>query len=147
MSQGIPKNQIKTQNTIAQSEHEDDADAKRVLVVDKDGDAITNTNRFPVDVVLSNSQLENPLISNISISLANTEQSYTFPDGTSKISIKLREGDAIIKYAWNSGESDTEYVTIGYGVKELIDGVVLNNKTIYFQVSKANKVVEIQSWS
>lgn len=37
MSTGIPKNQIKTRNTIIQSEHEDDADAKRIVMVDSLG--------------------------------------------------------------------------------------------------------------
>lgn len=42
MSNGIPKNQIKTQNTINQAEHEDGADAKRVLPVNPDGSISKN---------------------------------------------------------------------------------------------------------
>lgn len=33
----IPKNQIKSRNTIEQREHEDDASARRVILVDPDG--------------------------------------------------------------------------------------------------------------
>lgn len=51
MSKGIPKNQLKTRNTIIQSEHEDDADAKRVLIVDELGNF--NSPENPLFVQLS----------------------------------------------------------------------------------------------
>jgi hypothetical protein len=41
MSKGIPNNQIKTQNTINQAEHQDSADAKRVTLVDQNGNAVS----------------------------------------------------------------------------------------------------------
>lgn len=47
MSKGIPHNQVKTTNTITQAEHEDNADAKRVVIVSKDGEQI-------VDLILRN---------------------------------------------------------------------------------------------
>ena len=34
----IPKNQLKTRNSIEQSEHEDNANARRVVLVDEDGE-------------------------------------------------------------------------------------------------------------
>lgn len=143
----IPKNQIKSRNTIEQREHEDNAAARRVTPVDKDGEFFDENNRFPVDAIVNISDIDTPTIANIPVPLANTEHSYTFPDGTSKISIKVRGGHAIIKYAWEEDESDTNFITVGYGNEEIIDGVSLNNKTLYFQVSKDNQIIEIQSWS
>src|SRR5690349_14308160 len=51
MSQdNIPKNQIKSRNTIEQREHEDDAAARRVVSVDKTGEFIDEDNPTPVVV-------------------------------------------------------------------------------------------------
>lgn len=47
MSQGIPKNQVKTRATIEQAEHEDGADARRITPVDKNGDFHDATNPAP----------------------------------------------------------------------------------------------------
>lgn len=49
----IPKNQIKSRNTIEQREHEDDAAARRILNVDKDGVPYDYTYRQPVDAEIS----------------------------------------------------------------------------------------------
>jgi len=43
----LPKNQVRTPNTLNQHEHEDDADAKRVTLVDQDGDFLDNDNPQP----------------------------------------------------------------------------------------------------
>lgn len=51
----IPKNQIKSRNTIEQREHEDDAAARRIVNVDKDGNFISETN--PLFVRLSDGSI------------------------------------------------------------------------------------------
>lgn len=43
----IPKNQIKSRNTIEQREHEDQAAARRVTIVDQDGNFQDSTNPVP----------------------------------------------------------------------------------------------------
>lgn len=53
MSTGIPKNQLKSQNTIVQAEHEDSADAKRVVVVDPTGIYLGSSPDKPIYVQLS----------------------------------------------------------------------------------------------
>jgi hypothetical protein len=40
MSGNIPKNQVRTRNSIEQHEHEDNADARRVVLVDNLGDFV-----------------------------------------------------------------------------------------------------------
>jgi hypothetical protein len=47
----IPKNQIKSRNTIEQREHEDDASARRVLNVDPSGNPVTDLNPLHVRVM------------------------------------------------------------------------------------------------
>lgn len=49
MSGGIPKNQITSRNTIEQQQHEEQAKAKRVLLVDEDGNPITIDNPLPTN--------------------------------------------------------------------------------------------------
>ena len=81
----IPKNQILTRNTIEQREHEDNAWARRVTLVDFCGLEISDTNPLPVSATINVSPgagLDTPAIANISALLANTEYSYTFPAGT-----------------------------------------------------------------
>jgi hypothetical protein len=146
----IPKNQVKSRNSIEQSEHEDQAHARRVLLVDYQGDPIDATNPLPVSATINVSPgagLDTPVIANVSALLANTEYSYIIPDGTGKLSIKVRPSDAIIKYSWNAGQSGTNYITIGYGVEREIVDVNMVGKTIYFQVSKPNRTIEFESWS
>jgi len=50
MGKGIPKNQVRSMTAMAQDEHCDDADAKRVKIVDEDGEPINDTNPLPTSV-------------------------------------------------------------------------------------------------
>lgn len=146
----IPKNQIRSRNTIEQSEHEDALHARRVVLVDYLGELYTPTNRLPVDAVVSidpGAGVTTPKIVNIPIALANTEYSYAFPSETAWFTIKARESNVIIKYAWEVGKSGTEYITIRYGQEKTIDTVNLTSKTLYFQLNKPGMTIEIESWS
>lgn len=49
----IPKNQIKSRNSIEQREHEDAAASRRILMVDEAGNAINNANPMPTTAVLN----------------------------------------------------------------------------------------------
>jgi hypothetical protein len=144
----IPKNQVLTRNTIEQREHEDNAAARRVLLVDELGNPINEANRLPTDTIVHIAQVDadTPVIANIVATLANQEYSYTFPAKTVKCRIKVRTLDAIIKYAWISGQSGIEYFTINLGVELPLDHLYLDGKTIYFQVSKPGRIIEIESW-
>lgn len=55
MSDTIPKNQVRTRNSIEQHEHEDNADARRVTIVDRDG--IFNDTQHPLYVRLSDGSI------------------------------------------------------------------------------------------
>ena len=52
MSDKIRNNQIKSINTMIQDEHEDSADAKRVLLVDEDGNPINSENPLQTTAIV-----------------------------------------------------------------------------------------------
>lgn len=143
----IPKNQIRSINSINQDEHEDLADAKRVLPVDELGNPINTENRFPVDAIIGTGAVTTPAIANIAVASSGVEFSYTFPDNTRQASLRVRDGNAKIQYAWETGKSGTEFITVQMGNIEVVEGINLSNKTIYFQLSKGTKIVEIISYS
>jgi hypothetical protein len=142
----IPNNQVRSINAIHQDEHEDLADAKRVLTVDELGNPINSSNRLPVDVIIS-AGASTPVIVNVPVTDAWTEVSYAFAVNTNKVSMRVRGGDAKIQFAWEVGKSGTEFITVQMGNIEVIEGVELNGKTLYFQLSKGNKVVEIMCYT
>lgn len=49
----IPNNQIRSRNSIEQREHEDSAAARRVLIVDEDGNPINEANPLPSTAVVN----------------------------------------------------------------------------------------------
>lgn len=60
----IPKNQIKSRNNIEQAEHSDEANARRVKLVTKDGELTYTTNdneaKYAADVVALNRLIDVP---------------------------------------------------------------------------------------
>lgn len=143
----IPKNQIKSRNTIEQREHEDNAAARRVTPVDFDGDAF-GTPSNPIYVIANdNPTSSDPTIFNVEALLANTEYSLVIPDNTSAITARVRDGAAILQVAFVPGDSSLNFLTVGMGNNFSVSGVDLVGKTLYFQVSKPGKIIEILTWS
>lgn len=88
-----------------------------------------------------------PLIINIPLPDANTEESYTFLAATKRFRIQLR-GSATLKVAFTSGDSGTTFLTIYPGdCFEESDLGLLAGLTLYFQSSKPAEVLEILSWT
>lgn len=105
---------------------------------------VANTSSEPLPVTFTTEALD-PEIVNFPVAAANTEESYTFPDGTKKWSMYCRN-DSVMKIAWESGESGTVFKTI-YPGNEYGEDVDVGGKTVYFQTSKAGEVVEISLWT
>ena len=142
----IPKNQIKSRNTIEQREHEDDAAARRSILVDKCGDKF-GTPENPIYVNPNATAADSdPLIFNVPAALANTEYSQVIPDNTKAILVRVRDGLGILKVAFISGDSGINYLTVGLGNNLSISGVDLISKTLYFQTNKPGKIIEILAW-
>lgn len=142
----IPKNQIKSRNTIEQREHEDNAAARRVTPIDADGDFF-GTPDNPIYVINTDSATSDPEIFNVDAPDANTEYTQILPDHTGALLIRVRDGQARLQLSFNSGESGTKYITCEYGNNFYVSGVDLVGKSIYFQSNKPGKVVEILVWA
>lgn len=86
-----------------------------------------------------------PTIYNVSVPLANTEVSQTLSDNTKSFTIRVR-GTCTLKFAFDSGQSGTNYITIYPGSSYSIEGLNFSG-TLYFQTNKPSQVVEILEWS
>jgi len=87
-----------------------------------------------------------PNIYNVTMTSADTEKNKELPEGTRKVLIKLRSGSAVLKLAYVSGESGTNYVTIPTGGSKYLEGTWLHDLTLYFQSPSASQVAEIEVW-
>jgi len=86
-----------------------------------------------------------PTIANETMTSANTEYSYTFPEGTRAFKISLRALNALLKVAFVEGASGTTFFTVPYGDKLEMKAKV-GGATIYFQSPTASQVAEIETW-
>ena len=87
-----------------------------------------------------------PLITNKTMTLANTEYNHTFQDNCKKILVRERSGGEDVKIAWVSGESGTNYFTLGAGSTKAIDGFHVYARIMYFQCTAVGKILEIEEW-
>lgn len=86
------------------------------------------------------------LVRNIPITLADTEQSHTFPALTKCFMLETR-GQGKLKLAFDSGQSGVEYKTIysgGFYISPLIGSA---STTIFFQSPTAGLILELTSWT
>lgn len=86
-----------------------------------------------------------PLITNFSIPLANTEYKFDFQLNTKKFIIRSRN-PAKIQFAFLLGESSTNYFTIPVGCSFTEEGIQLQNKSLFVQSSSAATILEILEW-
>jgi len=91
-------------------------------------------------------QATTPIIQNISIAAANTEQSYVIPNGTKWFEITSRGKKAIIKYSYTSGQSGTVYREIYTGQTHTKEYLNIDGVTLYFQSSAVGAILEIEAW-
>lgn len=80
-------------------------------------------------------------IYNITITLANTEQSQVLPANTKKFIIKTR-GNGKLQLAYNLGDSGTIYLTVPPG-SSYEDINLYTAQTLYFQSPKVGEIVEL----
>lgn len=146
----IRKNQITSRNSIEQNEHEPGPlHAKRTIIVDEYGaQAGTGDNPLKVEAQVNVAGgVDTPNIYNIQASDANTEYSQLLPAKTRHLTIKIRDNSAIMRVAFSEGDTDVNWLTVGLGNSFHISDVDLTNKTVYFQVNKPGKIIEILTWS
>jgi len=84
---------------------------------------------------------------NITVTLANTEYSYTFPTGTKTFLLRDRDSDSKLRISYTLGGTATSWFTNYpgniYPAKNLN---TVSGFTIYFRSNKANRIIEIESW-
>jgi len=86
-----------------------------------------------------------PVIYNITIVLADTEQFQTLPVNTKKFIIKSRN-KGIIRLGYNVGDTSTSYLEIKPG-SSYEDDNYYTNQTIYFRSTKVGDTIEILAYS
>jgi hypothetical protein len=85
-----------------------------------------------------------PTISNPTLTTATTEQSIALQNGLKQLIVRVQSPiNARLQYAFISGESGTNFMTIPAGTSLSLKDVNFNSKTLYIQSDKNNTVVEI----
>ena len=91
---------------------------------------------------------DTPIVYNVAMTNADTEYSQALPKNTRKVLFKLRGSSAALKYAYESTESGTKYITIpAGGGSKYLEGIFLDLTspiTLYFQSPTASQVLEIE---
>ena len=91
---------------------------------------------------------DDPTIVGIPIVTANSEQSYALPITSRCFRIAVREGDANLKVAFSPGATNTtNYMLVRRGISYSEFDVDAGTVTLYFQVDKPNRTVEVVSWA
>lgn len=87
-----------------------------------------------------------PTIATVAITLADTEYSYTLPQGTHEFWLKLRDPGYPMQACMVSGETGTTYFTVSNGKIHKETNVKSSNVTIYFRSPQASMTAEIISF-
>jgi len=150
----IRGNQIKDPRTIRQNEHEDNADARRTVLVDENGNLINQDNPLHTDAVinLNSTKPGTPTRLATLVTTANTEYSLTLPAKTEIFTISVKSSKAIVlQYSYQAGQSASNFFTVRPGVTSKTEGIYLDTPTqIYFQLNRVElggTTVEIETWS
>jgi hypothetical protein len=131
----------------------DAADGDNIAIANEDGSkkvtvtTIGSIEALDVNVANLDITVDSPIITNVSIPTLATEQSFSIPAGTKRISVKIR-GNAQLNIAYISGQSGTNYILVPIGTEYIEDNLNLTSPlTMYFQANKNTQVLEIITWS
>jgi len=98
-----------------------------------------------INVVSNNSDVKTPTIDNVVVTTANTEESYNFPIGTKRFALMPRSPTKM-QIAYNSGETNSNYISVRYGKHYEEKNVnISNGLVLYFELSKP-AIIEILYW-
>ena len=118
------------------------------------GDVTVNDGNVDLSIARGTSYLQfgtqqflvkTPKNETLSIPLAATEVSHSFPAGTKRFRIANRDS-GILQLAYTATESGTNYKTIYCGSEYSEDFILGGTTTIYLQSPDANQTVELISW-
>jgi len=83
-----------------------------------------------------------PLITNVSIPLANTEYSHVLNTAVKQIIIRCRES-ATVKYCFTALESNTVYMTLPRNTTVGLDAIKFTGKVLYFRSDASSVTLEV----
>ena len=107
---------------------------------------MSNATQFKVGTVQATiSGATSERTTNLSAPVSNTEVSLLLSDNLKKIIIRSRNL-AKIQYAFVSGNSSTNFVTIPGGASLSVDGLSFTGKTLYIQTDSSSNTIEIQEF-
>lgn len=121
--------------------------ARRTVLVDECGDKISTANPLPVAATVVLTNVATPNLFNVPCPVAGSEYSQLLPSNTAQLQLRSRNSQARLQLAWVSGTTSTTFLTLTPGTIYTLDNVKLNSKTVYFNSSKDDTIVEILTWS
>lgn len=86
-----------------------------------------------------------PLIYSLSVLLADTEYVQALTPSTKQLKIRSRDG-SVLRLAFASGETATNYITIAQGACYTSEGLDFTG-SLYLRSNKAGQTIEIEEWS
>lgn len=125
--------------------------AKRVLLVDDFGNPYNDDNPLNVEATVNQNLAQNRFGYRKNYTTADVEESQLLPNNTRKLYIAVADKSAKLRVSFQengtliSGSND--FVTVEYGNSYFLENVKLVNKTIYYQASKSNIEIEIETWT
>jgi hypothetical protein len=126
------------------------AASSNVITFIGDGDLVVNDGSFDLNISDGTDLIKGlyprfrttPTVQNVTITLANTEQSHVLPTGSGPFMIHNR-GPGIVKLAFVSGASGTTYFTLHRWSFFQFALLAQGSTTIYVQSPTASTVVEL----
>jgi hypothetical protein len=93
--------------------------------------------------------VDSPAVINAPAALVGTEYSFTLPSGTKRYQMQVRGGGIVTtQYAFTATQSGTNFFTLPPGNVHFEEGLILSSAlTVYFQMDKPGKVLEIMYWT
>jgi len=89
-----------------------------------------------------------PMVANQTLTVADTEYSYTLPNDTRSFFLRARNNRKI-QVAFEEGTSGSTYFSVGEGITYYEDELYVSGGkpvTLYFQCAIAGEVLEIVLW-
>ena len=85
-----------------------------------------------------------PVIINHTIDAISEEQTITLPTRVVDLKIRLRDNSDVIKVAFESGESGTNYITMDADLPVMqLEDVYMINEKLYVQSADTDPVLEV----
>lgn len=122
--------------------------ARRVVLVDKFGEKIDESNPLNVTANVDVGGVVLPLIQNLSVINSGQEYPISVPITTKRFMIKSRSGNTRIQISYTAGQTNTNFITLSAGSAYTEENLTLIAPLmLYIECNKPNQIIELISWS